>query len=382
VISQVAFSLVLLVGAGLFVRSLINLNNVDTGFNKEHVLVLNTDASSIGYKEDEPRLMAMYQQIEERVSALHGVSAASFSSFTFHQGSWNGTVTVPGLQLEKNRDVKHNVVGAGYFRTMQIPLIAGRTFGPQDTYTSKKVAVISERMARVMFPKGDAIGRNYHIGRADNGWDVEVIGIVKDVKFGDLAEDPEWIDYVDYSQRRQYLGDFEVRYTGDLDSVSTAVQQAIHGVDRRLPIMQVTTLDEQVASSITEQRMVAQLSMFFGLLAVFLSCIGIYGLMSYMVGRRTNEIGIRMALGAVRSDVRWLVMREIVVLIVIGVAIGVPVTLGGSRLVSSMLFGLSGNDFVSLLAAVVTLLVVGLLAGYLPANRASRVDPMVALRYE
>jgi ABC-type antimicrobial peptide transport system permease subunit len=153
-------------------------------------------------------------------------------------------------------------------------------------------------------------------------------------------------------------------------------------VDRRLPIMQVTTLDEQVASSITEQRMVAQLSMFFGLLAVFLSCIGIYGLMSYMVGRRTNEIGIRMALGAVRSDVRWLVMREIVVLIVIGVAIGVPVTLGGSRLVSSMLFGLSGNDFVSLLAAVVTLLVVGLLAGYLPANRASRVDPMVALRYE
>jgi ABC-type antimicrobial peptide transport system permease subunit len=173
-----------------------------------------------------------------------------------------------------------------------------------------------------------------------------------------------------------------VRYTGDFTAISTAVQQAIHSVDRTLPISRVTTLDEQVARSITNQRLVAQLSAFFGLLAVFLSCIGIYGLMSYVVSRRTNEIGIRMALGAARADVRWLVMREIVVLVLMGIAIGVPVTFAGNRLVSTMLFGLRGSDPLSLMTSVAALLMVGLLAGYLPARRASRVDPMVALRYE
>ena len=160
------------------------------------------------------------------------------------------------------------------------------------------------------------------------------------------------------------------------------MQNTIHSIDPNLPITSVTTLDEQVSGSIARQRLVAQLSTFFGLLAVFLSCIGIYGLMSYMVSRRTNEIGIRMALGADRSNVRWLVMREILLLIAIGVAIGVPVTLAGSRLVTNMLFGVPATDSISLIASVAVLLAVGLLAGYLPARRASKVDPMVALRYE
>jgi predicted permease len=368
VISQVAFSLVLLVGAGLFMRSLINLSNIDT--------------SSVGYKDDEPRLAALYQQIEDRVRAVHGVSAASFSSFTFHQGSWNGGIFVPGIDTISTGEVKHNVVGDQYFRAMQIPLIAGRTFGPQDTATSQKVAVISEQLAKTRFPNINPIGRHYHIGGADSSWDMEVIGIVKDVKFEQLSEPVQTLDYVDYLQRPQYQQDLVVRYTGDSTSVSSAIQQAIHSVDRNLPITRVSTLNEQVANSITQQRTVAQLSTFFGLLAVFLSCIGIYGLMSYVVSRRTNEIGIRMALGAERSNVRWLIMREIVVLIGIGVAIGIPATLYGSRLIKSMLFGLKGDDPTSLIASVVAMLIVGLLAGYLPARRASRVDPMVALRYE
>ena len=160
------------------------------------------------------------------------------------------------------------------------------------------------------------------------------------------------------------------------------MQQAIHSINRTLPISRITTLDEQVALSITNQRLVAQLSAFFGLLAVFLSCIGIYGLMSYIVSRRTNEIGIRIAIGASRADVRWLVMWEIVLLVIIGTAVGIPVALAGSRLVTNMLFGVSGLNWISLAGSVAGLLLVGLIAGYLPAQRASRADPMVALRYE
>jgi predicted permease len=382
IVMQVAFSLVLLVGSGLFLRSLVGLTQVDPGFNKENVLRLQTDASSAGYKSDEPRLTALYQQIEDRVSALHGVVAASYSSFTFNEGSWNGSITVPGMPEVKDDNVKHNMVGHGYFKTMQIPLLEGRTFGPQDTATSQKVAVISESVARKRFPAGSPIGRHYHIGGADSQWEMEVIGVVKDVKFGALDEKPEQIDYVSYVQRADLLNDFEVRYTGDFGVVSTAVQQAIHSVDRTLPITRVTTLDEQVARSITQQKTVAQLSTCFGLLAVFLSSVGIYGLMSYAVSLRTNEIGIRMALGAARSNVRWLVMREIVLLVAFGVALGVPVTLAGGRLIANLLFGLKGADATSILTAVGVLLVVAVVAGFLPARRASSIDPMRALRYE
>jgi len=383
VISQIAFSLVLMVGAGLFLRTLNNLNSIDPGFDKENVLRLQIDPSSIGYKDDDPRERALYQQIEERVAALPNVVADSFSTFTFHEGSWNGFITVPGMPVNHDLNIKHNTIGYGYFKTMQIPLVAGRLFDARDTATSQRVAIISEYMAKTLFPPGaNPIGRSYHIGGPDSPFEETVIGIVKDVKFGDLVEKTETIDYIPYTQHEWGFGDFEVRYTGSFAAISTAVQQAIHSIDRNLPITHVTTLDEQVARSITNQRLVAQLSAFFGLLAVFLSAIGIYGLMSYVVGRRTNEIGIRMALGAARSNVRWLVLREILLLVGIGIAVGIPITLAGSRLVTTMLYGLKGTDPASIASAVVFLLAVAAAAGYLPARRASRVDPMVALRYE
>jgi predicted permease len=380
IISQIAFSLLLVVAAGLFLRSLVNLTRVDLGFDKQNVLFLHLDESSAGYKDDEPRLYALYRQITERVSALPRVHGAGFSSFVFHEGSWNGSVQVAGAEKPSDVDVKHNVITNGYFSTLHIPLLAGRDFGPQDAATSQKVAIISERMARTMFPKGNPIGRHYTLG--GNNDETEVIGIVKDVKFGSLQEDPETLDYVPATQHPMYLGDFVVRYTGDFSSVSSAVRRTIHEIDHTLPITDVTPLDEWVSRSITDQRVVAQLSTFFGLLAIFLSAIGIYGLMSYVVSRRTNEIGIRMALGADRMHVRWRVMREALILTIVGVLIGVPAALLASRLVSSMLFGLHGNDPFSLLAAVLVVLSIAALAGYLPARRASRIDPMVALRYE
>ena len=382
VITQIAFSLLLLVASGLFLRSLINLTNVDTGFNRENVLRLQTDASSIGYMYGDSRLLSLYQQIEERVNAVPGVRAAGSSLFTYNEGSWNTRVSVHGYEADKNRNVKHNIVTNGYFAAMGIPLLAGRTFGPQDTATSQKVTMISETMARTMFPNGSALGHRYGVGGPDHAADLEVIGIVKDVKFGSLQENQQTLDYFPVAQQVRYLNDFEVRYDGDFGAVASAVRHAIHEVDRNLPISNVTTLNEQVNRSITNQRLVAQLSTFFGLLAVFLSCIGIYGLMSYVVTRRTNEIGIRMALGAERADVRWMVMREILLLVALGIGIGVPVALAGNRLISNMLFGLGPADPVSLIAAVGALLIVAVIAGYLPARRASLVDPMVALRYE
>jgi predicted permease len=265
---------------------------------------------------------------------------------------------------------------------MGIPLLAGRTFGPQDTATSQQVAVIGETTARTLFPSGSPIGRHYGRGGPQNAGDIEVIGVVKDVKYHSLGEDPQPGDYLPYTQNVRYLNDFEVRYAGDSAVVVAAIRQAIHDVDPTLPISDVMTLHEQVARSTSNQRLVAQLSAFFGLLAVFLSCIGIYGLMSYVVTRRTNEIGIRMALGAERPQVLWLVMRESLGLVALGIAIGVPVALAGNRLVSSMLYGLQASDPVSLLAGVGVLLLVAGLAGYLPARRASLVEPLISLRYE
>jgi predicted permease len=382
VISQIALSLLLLVGAGLFLRSLVNLNNVDTGFKKENVLLVKLDESSAGYLNSDPRLPQLHRDIEERVSRLAGVTAASFSTYTYAEGSWYSAVFVQGYDNDKTVNVRHNVIGNGYFATMGIPLIAGRNFGPQDTATSQKVAIVSQQMARTTFPHGQAIGQHYSVDDQKHAGDIEVVGIAKDVKFHKLDETPGTLDYLPYMQYPGYLSDFEVRYNGDEGAVSNAVQAAIHSFDRNIPIVNVMTLEERVAGTVRSQRLVAQLCTFFGLVSVFLSSIGIYGLMSYLVSQRTNEIGIRMALGAERWHVSWMVMREMIWLVAVGVAVGVPATLVGNRLVKALLFGLSSLDMVSLFGAAILLLAVTLLAGYLPARRASRVDPVVALRYE
>jgi predicted permease len=385
VVAQVAISLLLMVGACLFQRTLINLNHVDTGFNPDHVLTLSIDTDEKNFQNNDPRENELFEQIESRVEALPGVEAASFSAFTFHQGTWNSMIVVPDMPLHRDADVKHNIIGNDYFRVMQIPLIAGRAFGPQDTATSQRVAIIGEHLARTLFPAGSPIGRTYSIGSPDSGetpLQEMVIGVAQDVKRGDLMEAPDYIDYLPYTQREWGFGDFEVRYSGDLAAISKEVQGAIHGVDRTLPISDVSTLSEQVARSITNETIIAELSAFFGLLAVFLSCIGIYGVMSYLVGRRTGEIGIRMALGAGRGAVAWQVMREIGILVVAGIAIGLPAALAGGRLVAKLLYGVRGTDPLSTAAAVVVLIVAGLLAGYLPARKAARIDPLVALRCE
>jgi predicted permease len=357
---------------------------VDTGFNKENVLLFGIDPPSVGYKED-LRVVSLYQQIEQRVSALPGVRAASISFFTFDQGEWTNWVSVTGRTPTPEDDMaaSHNVVGPGYFATMEIPLLLGRVFGPQDTANSPKVAVINETFARRYLPGGSPIGRHFGLGRdPTHSNDLEVVGVVKDAKYQDLRERPFPAAYYPYTQLVQYLNDFEVRYSGKPQAIIPEVRQAIGQVDHSLPVVYQGTMVEQVNRSMAGQTLIAWLSTFFGLLAAFLACIGIYGLMSYAVTRRTNEIGIRMALGAERSGVLWMVMRESLMLVAVGVVIGIPAALAAARLISSVLYGLKATDPITITAAALAMIAVAALAGYLPARRAAKVDPMVALRYE
>ena len=389
IISQVAISMVLLVGAGLFLRSLVNLARVNTGFNAEGVLLFNLDSHATGYT-DEAHQGSLYRQVEERLSALPGVKAAGFTQWTFTLGGWNEPAWPEGMSARPAFDITawYDPVGPGYFAAMGLPILVGRGFGPEDTASSPRVAVINETMARRFFPGGSAIGRRFGMGEPAHSHDVEVIGVVRDAKYQSLDEEPRAMAYYPYAQYIPdwgiglYLPHLVVRYSGDPQAAASEVRRTIGEINSRLPIWSVETLKERVNNSIVFPRLVAELSAFFGGLAVFLACLGIYGSTAYAVSRRTNEIGIRMALGARQADVLRMVMREIVALVGVGVGIGVPVALASGRWAASLLYGLKATDLATILVAVLALLAVAAFAGFLPARQAAKVDPMVALRWE
>jgi predicted permease len=382
-VSQVALSLLLLVGAGLFVRSLVNLERVDTGFNQEHVLLFQIDTDSIGFKEDS-QLVKLYRDVEEKVSKIPGVRAAAFSMFAFNQGGWTTPASTRGdsSSARTEQRIRNNSVGPDFFEAMGLPLLTGRGFGAQDTETSPKVAVISEALAMKLFPNTSPLGRRFGRGGQEHSDEIEVIGVVKDAKYGDLMEEPKPMAYYPYTQSISFLSNFEVYYSGEPGTIVAATRQAIKDVNRDIPIVEAVRMSEHVGRSLVQQKLIARLSSFFGLLALLLACIGLFGIMSYSVAKRTNEIGIRMALGAARGDVLKLVMREGLAPVLIGVAIGLPAAIAGGRLITSLLFGLTPADPLTICAATLLLLAVAALAGYLPARRAARVDPMTALRCE
>ncbi|HKQ73673.1 MAG TPA: ABC transporter permease [Blastocatellia bacterium] len=381
VVAQVALSLVLLVGAGLFVRTLINLQNLPSGFNQQSVMVFRIGSTATGYKG--AQLKALLGEIEEKVKAVPGVQAASFSLFVF-QGGWSSSVfTRDQIQPEgQSRLVWNNKVGPDFFAAMGIPLLEGRVFGPQDTDRSQQVAVISETMARRFFPNGSPLGKRFGRGGPENSGQFEVIGVVKDAKYESLTEEWRPIAYYPYSQSIEALGAFVARYSGSPESVTPQVRRAVSEVDRNLPIDEVISLSEHVGRSLVQQRLVARLASFFSALALLLACVGLYGVLSYSVARRTNEIGIRMALGAQRGDVLWLAMREALTLVVAGVVIGLLASMAATQTFSTFLFGLEPNDPLTIVGATLLLIALAALASYLPARRAARISPMAAVREE
>jgi predicted permease len=383
VVAQVALSLLLLVGAGLFVRTLINLQNVPTGFNQQNVLLFKIDTATSGAPEG-PRRAALFREVEEKVKVTPGVEAASFAFVIFNQGAW----TTPAFTREQNlpegtsRVVRNNNVGPDYFNAMGIPLRLGRGFGLQDTDKSQKVAVISETMAQRFFPNDSPLGKRFGIAGPNSAGQIEIVGVVKDAKSISLTEQSRPMAYYPHAQGSGFLSNLVVRHSGSPEAVIPQIRQAIRQVNANLPVDEVVTLSEHVGRSLVQQKLVARLASFFGLLALLLACVGLYGVLSYAVARRTNEIGVRMALGAQPGNVLWLVLREALALVIGGVVIGLLAALFATRLVGALLFGLKPTDPLTLAGAAVLLIGVGILAGYLPARRAARIDPMAALRDE
>lgn len=386
VVAQVAVSLILLVGAGLFARSLIKLQQEDLGFNRDNVLLASVDSRLAGYKPDE--LSAVYRQLYDRFSTLPNVQSATIASFSPMQGSsTNSTVTVRGYTPNENENmaVGEILIGPDFNETLGVPLLMGREIGLQDTPSSGRVAVVNQSFANAFFPNQNPIGRRLTFEEDSDKDDFEIVGVIGDSKFDSAKEKPERTVFRPILQVQDQLtfqNVFELRTVGEPLNLSNEVRAAVTEVNDRLSILNLTSLRLQTDEGLKQDKLIAQLVSFFGLLGLLLSCVGLYGIMAHAVVRRTNEIGIRMALGAERLNIIWMVLKESLLLVVVGLAIGLPASWAAARLVSNQLFGLSPSDPLTLITAVTLLTIVAALAGYLPARRAARVDPLNALRYE
>ncbi|HEX7330803.1 MAG TPA: ABC transporter permease [Pyrinomonadaceae bacterium] len=387
VVMQVGLSMVLLTGAGLFARSLIKLQSEDVGFNRENVLLLGIDPRLAGYKPKD--LASLYQQLIERLSSLPQVQNVSMATYAPMSGSRrSSSIEVPGYTPQTGEDavVQDILVGPKYAETLGVPLLRGREIEVRDTAASPPVAVVNSRFAERYFPGQNPIGRTFRFDEADDeAPPLEIVGVVGDIKSEDAREKPDPTVYrpiVQIAEQGAYSCTIHIRTLSDPTPLTPQVRQMINQVDDKLPIFGVTTLSEQLRGNLSQERLIAQLVSFFGALALILACIGLYGVMAQGVARRTNEIGIRMALGARGGNITWMILRETLYLVLAGLVIGVPAALLGARLISSQLFGLNATDPLTLVLAAIVLTLVALLAGYLPARRAARVNPLNALRYE
>jgi predicted permease len=390
VVVQVALSLVLLFGAGLFVRTLVNLQNVDVGFRVDHLLIFGVDGIKGGYKG--AAQANLYDRVQERIRALPGVKSVSMSHIALLASSMTsyGGISVPGYvpKAGQRSSIRVLYVGAGFFETMGIPLLLGRTFGVRDDEAAPKVAVVNEKVARLYFGAENPVGRGFSFNSKAATPDTEVVGVVRNAKYEGVRADDPPIIYVPFRQNLNRLRSmtFEVRTAGNPNAVISAVRKAVQYVDPNLPLFNVKTQQAQLDEIMMQERLFAKLSSFFGFLALLLACVGLYGTMSYAVERRTGEIGIRMALGAQRGDIFGMVLREILLLVLAGAVIGVPAALAASRsaakLISTMLFGLKPGDAMTLAFVTAGMIVIAAAAGLLPARRASQVSPMAALRTE
>ena len=381
VVAQVAISLVLLVGAGLFLRTVQNLRHVDVGFDTENLLIVPVNPALNRYEQ--PRILNLFAQMLDELSRVPGVRGVTASQPALLAGSINRTgIYIQGRAKPSDRNSMNRVVVApNFFETLGIRVLAGRAFTDRDTQSAPKVVVINDTAAKKYFPGENPIGGRFG-GSFETPADFEIVGVVSDTKYNSVRDAAPPTMYVPYAQQRLGMMSFELRTAADPARTVSAVREAMRRIDPNLPILKVSTQTEQIEQRFAQEKVFAQAYALFGGLAVVIASIGLFGLMSYSVARRTNEIGIRMALGAAREDVVAMVLRESLVLVVLGVVIGTAAALGVGRFVATLLFNLAPGDPATMAAAAVVMIAVSALAGYLPARTASRVDPMVALRDE
>jgi predicted permease len=396
VVAQVSLSLLLLIGAGLFLRTLSNLSNLGPGFPAERLVGFQIDPSRSGYTTE--RAKVFYQQLTDSLGSIPGVQSVGLAFMRILENNeWDSSVTVEGYNPATPKDRPEpymNMISPNYFATLGVPIVLGRDFtvndnrevkaGPRPDEWTPTAVMINEKFARLYFQGQNPIGRHMGFGE-DPGThtDMEVIGVVKDIKYTNLRDEIPAQAYVPYLGSH-FLGSMTVylRTTADPEQVMPSVRAKVRELDANMPIYDMRTTEASISNSLSTERMIASLSSVFGGLATLLAALGLYGVMAYSVAQRKREIGIRMALGAEPAMVVWMVMRDVLLLVAIGIAIGVPAAIALSRVVATQLYGLSAHDPSTLALATAALLLVACAAGYLPARRASRLDPMVALRYE
>jgi len=381
---QVALSLLLVTAAGLFVRTLHNLRAFDAGFARDGVLQVIVDASAAGYKSNQ--LVPFYNRVIERLNRLPGVRASSFASLDLIGGGGGHIccVALPGKVMNGSDDerVLFNTVMPGYFKAVGMTLLKGRTFSDHDVLPTFESIVLNESLATKLFGKKDPIGSYLELGWGTKINRLQVIGVIKDARYSHLREPAQGIAYFPITTSGDNMRALYVRTDGDVRSLVPAVLKGLKGIDSSVPIKRVNTMGEIIGRDVFQERLIAELSSGFGVLALTLAAVGLYGLLAYSVTRRTGEIGVRTALGAQRRDVIGIVIRDAAWLVGIGLAIGFPAAWAGAHLASSMLFGFSADNPLTFVISIGVLAGACMLASWIPAWRASRIDPMVALRYE
>jgi putative ABC transport system permease protein len=386
VVTQIVVSLVLVVAAGLFVRSLLEIKDIRPGFDPSHVLLFRTTPPVNEQSISVETRRNLYRQLLARAESIPGVEGASASfSGVLSRETWGNGITVEGFVPRAGVTPRTfaNSITPRYLDVMRIAILCGRGFTDRDHETAPKVAIVNETFVRQFFGEADPIGKRVGLCSSDPcGSPLEIIGVMEDAKYVDLREEGQPMLLVSFTQHDQDLHEIQVRTAGEPAAVAARVYRELAAVDRRLPIVAMTQARDQLEASIVAERLFATLSAMFPLLALLLASVGLYGLIAYATTQRTSEIGIRMALGADRSDVRRLVLRDTFTLVLTGLVIGIPAALAGARLLASQLYEVGPNDPLAVSVGLASLSGAAALAGYLPARRAARVDPVVALRAE
>ncbi len=384
VAGQIAISLLILVCAGLFVRTLSNLESVNLGFNRQNLLLFTLNGRQSGHQDGE--INEFYADLRERFAAIPGVTSAGLAQSSMIGGEDAMPIGLPGGQPDRRN--RYAPVGPKFLTTMQVPILLGRDIDERDKTHSQQVVVVNEEFVKNNFPNGSPLGHHVMMWKGSNARevarDMEIVGVAKNASYGELKLEIPPVVYIPFNQGRPLPNEmmYALRTKGDPLSYVGMVRQIVHEADSRLPLSHVHTQQSEIDEQTQQETILAELCTAFALLALTIACVGLYGTISYTVARRTGEIGIRMALGAQRQPVLWMILREVLVLAAIGLAVSVPVVLATSKLVASFLFGIKANDPMALGLAVGILVVAALLAGGIPARRAARIDPMTALRHE